>query len=319
MTRPRPAEAAGYSRGVLAAYFAGLMLAWGLAFGAIKVGLAACPPLLYAGLRTLGGGAALSLWAWWRREPLRLREEGTVYVVSSLLNVIVFFGLQTVTIQLLPSGLASVLVYFQPIAVGVIAWIWLREPMTVTKAIGLGLGFLGMVAASGQALALRHAGDGVAVGLLSAVTWAAGTVYVKAVQDRVSAVWLMAVQFTLGGLVLTPLALLVDRGQPVVWSWTLVGSLAYASLAGVAFAWIAWYAIIRVFPATEASAYIFGVPLVSVLTGVVALGEPFTPELAVGLVATALGIFLVNRAAPRRPAEAGEGRREARARPPGEG
>lgn len=316
MTRPRPEEAPAYSRGILAFYFMGLMLAWGLAFAAIKVGLEACPPLLYAGLRTLGGGVALAAWALWRREPLRLREEGGIYLVSSLLNVIIFFGLQTVTIQLLPSGLASVLVYFQPIAVGIIAWIWLREPMTVTKGMGLVLGFLGMAAASGQALALRRAGDGVVVGLLSAVTWAAGTVYVKAVQHRVSAVWLMAVQFTLGGLVLTPLALAVDR-TPVHWSWTLVGSLAYASLAGVAFAWIAWYAIIRVFPASEASAYIFGVPLISVITGVVALGEPFTLPLAVGLVATALGIYLVNRSAPRRGGNAAGG--VGGARPRGEG
>jgi drug/metabolite transporter (DMT)-like permease len=310
MTRPLPEAAPAYSRGVLAFYFAGLMLAWGLAFAAIKVGLQACPPLLYAGLRTLGGGLALALWALGRREPLRLREEGRIYVISSLLNVIIFFGLQTVTIQLLPSGLASVLVYFQPIAVGIIAWLWLGEPMTPVKGLGLVLGFLGMAAASGQALAIGRAGSGVVVGLMSAISWAAGTVYVKSVQDRVSSVWLMAAQFTLGGLVLTPLALVVDH-TPVHWSPTLVGSLAYSSLAGVAFAWIAWYAIIRVFPASEASAYIFGVPVVSVVTGVVALREPFTVPLALGLVGTAVGIYLVNRGAPRRVAADEEAPRRA--------
>jgi drug/metabolite transporter (DMT)-like permease len=61
-------------------------------------------------------------------------------------NIVLFIGLQTYAILYLPSGSAAVLVYLQPILVGVLAWLILGELLSAAKLVGLLLGFFGIVA-----------------------------------------------------------------------------------------------------------------------------------------------------------------------------
>jgi len=128
--------------------FALLVLFWGSAFAVVQVGLEYSPPLLFAGLRTLIGGLAMVLAAFlWGGSP-KLRRDWPVFLLLALFNVVLFIGFQTYAIVYLPSGSAAVLVYLQPILVGLLAWPILGETLTGAKITGLLLGFSGVVAAS---------------------------------------------------------------------------------------------------------------------------------------------------------------------------
>jgi drug/metabolite transporter (DMT)-like permease len=52
---------------------------------------------------------------------------------ASLLNVVLFLGLQTFAVMLLPSGTAAVVIYLQPILIGVLAWFVLGEPLSAGR------------------------------------------------------------------------------------------------------------------------------------------------------------------------------------------
>ena len=82
-----------------------LILAWGTTFAAVKIGLESAPPVLFAGLRALIGGALIAVIAWHRTGMPRLAGQGRAYSLITALNVVLFFGLQTAAIGLLPSGL----------------------------------------------------------------------------------------------------------------------------------------------------------------------------------------------------------------------
>jgi drug/metabolite transporter (DMT)-like permease len=271
-----------------------LVLAWSSTFTATKIGLEDAPPLLFGGLRTLLGGLVVAVIAWTRAGPPDLRRTWPVHTVLGFWNVIVFFALQTLAILALPSGLAAVLIYLQPLLVAVLAWRLLGESMSVAKVAGLLVGFGGIVLVSTGALDGHISGEGVAYAVLGALVWAIGTIAFKRRQDRVDQLWAVAVPFVGGGVVLTLVGAL-SEGVDIAWTGRFVVALAYASLAGSALAWGLWFGLVASGEASRASSYIFLVPVVAVLLGVVLLDEEFRLVQAAGSVLVVAGLYLVNR------------------------
>ena len=272
-----------------------LVLFWGSAFAVVEIGLRYSPPILFAGLRTLVGGIAMIVAALlWGGSP-NLRRDWPVFLLLALFNVVLFIGLQTYAIVYLPSGSAAVLIYLQPILVGLLAWLILGEGLSVSKFVGLLLGFSGIVAVSAGSLSGDLAPVGVILGAASGMAWAFGTVFFKKYEARVSTLWAVAVPFVVGGVALTALGLVVEPWDEVSLTGGFAASLLYSALVGISAAWVIWFALIRAGEASRVAAYIFAVPLTAVLIGAVFLDEPLSFSLLVGAALVVSGIYLVNR------------------------
>ena len=277
--------------------FVFLILFWGSAFGAIKIGLEHAPPVLFAGTRTLlcGAVATLAALVWGGRADLR--RNWLVYLLLTAFNVILFMGLQTLTILYMPSGSAAVVIYLQPILVGLLSYLILNEPLSVAKVAGLFLGFAGVVVVSAGSLFAGSLGTplGVAVGVGSALSWALGTVYFARYGRRLSILWAVAIPFSVGGVFLTSLGFALGSLSDISWNAEYVASFLYTSLIGTALTWMLWLGLVQAGEASRVSAYVFFVPLVSVLLGALFLGESLTFLLLAGAVLVVCGIYLVNR------------------------
>src|SRR5918912_1458769 len=118
-----------------------LVLFWGSAFTAIKVGLGYAPPVLFVGMRTLLCGAVMVIAALVWGGSANLRRDWAIYLLLATLNVVGFMGLQTFAVLYMPSGWAAVVIYLQPILVGLLAFLILGESLSTTKVVGLFLGF----------------------------------------------------------------------------------------------------------------------------------------------------------------------------------
>jgi drug/metabolite transporter (DMT)-like permease len=276
-----------------------LILAWGSTFAAVKVGLDSAPPILFGGIRSVLGGAVMVVLAMARSGRPALRDTWPAYAVLTLLNVVLFFGLQTLAILELPSGLAAVLIYLQPVLVGVLAAPLLGEALTRAKVLGLLLGFAGIVVVSAGAFSGHASIPGVLYAVTGALFWALGTVAFKRYAERVDVWWSVAIPFVVGGLVLT-LGGAVFEGTSVTWSAEFVAACAYAALVGTALSWSLWFALVGAGEAGRAASYIFFVPLVSLLIGGVFLHESLGPSLLAGAGLVIVGVYLVNRPARRR-------------------
>ena len=274
-----------------------LVLFWGSTFSAIKIGLGYAPPVLFAGIRTLLCGVVMMLAALVWSGKMNLRRDWWVYLLLAVLNAAFFMGLQVLTIFYMPSGSAAVMIYLQPILVGLLAFLILGEPLSATKIVGLFLGFCGIVAVSAGSLFGSGLGTplGVAFGVSSAVSWALGTVYFKKYGGRISTLWSVALPFTLGGVFLVGLALVLEPLSEISWNGTFVASLLYAALVGTASAWVLWFGLVSVGEASRVSAYVFFVPLVSILIGALLLGETLSLSLLIGAALVISGIYLVNK------------------------
>jgi O-acetylserine/cysteine efflux transporter len=272
-----------------------LVLFWSSTFSVVKVGLDYSPPVLFAGLRALVGGLSMLVAALlWGGRP-DLRRDWGAYASLSVLNVVLFLGLQTFAIMLLPSGTAAVLIYLQPILTGLLAWLLLGESLTPAKLAGLLLGFSGIIAVSFGGFSGVVSIAGVAFAVVSALTWALGTVYFKRVQDRVSMLWAVALMFLFGGIVLSALGLVIESPAEIPLAGGLVASVLYSGFVGTGLAWALWLGLVRAGEASTVAAYVFFVPLASVAIGALVLDERLSTSLFIGAVLVVSGIYLVNR------------------------
>ncbi|MFD3257290.1 DMT family transporter [Paenibacillus lentus] len=272
-----------------------LVFIWGGSYPIYKVAVPYTPPLLFAGIRALIGGLVLAALIYKIRNRIKWRQNWAKYFISAFFNTILFFGLQTIGLMYLPGGLFSVLVYFQPVLLGLFAWIWLGEHMSPLKIMGLIIGFLGIVIVSVDGLTVHVSTIGVVLGLLMALSWALGVVYVKKVSSEVDAYWMVALQFIIGGAILLGTGTIFEDWSAIEWwnSKYLLG-LGYASTFGIPLAYIIYYKLINAGEASKVGTFTFLVPIIAVFNSTVFLDEPLTYRLVVGLLLVGVSIYFVN-------------------------
>lgn len=271
-----------------------LVLVWGLSWSIYKSVLLHTPPILFAGMRALFGGLLLAIFLLptWRK--IKWRENWIRYCLSALLNAILFFGLQTLGLVYLPGGLFSVLVYFQPVLIGLFAWLWLGENMTKFKIVGLIVGFVGILTVSADGLTGKVSIVGICLALLSALSWTLGTLYVKKERAHVDAMWMVALQFTIGGAVLTSIGAGLEDFSSIDWNSEYLFGLGYGATLGIPISFAIYFSLMNSGDASTVASFTFLVPLIAVVTGTLFMGEPFTFTLIAGLLLIILSISLVN-------------------------
>ncbi|WP_153723136.1 DMT family transporter [Sporosarcina cascadiensis] len=276
-----------------------LVVIWGISWPIYKASAVYAPPLLFSGMRALLGGCLVALIIWKRRRRLMWRQHWWKYCISALFNTVLFFGLHTIGLGYLPGGLFSVLVYFQPVLLGVFAWMWLGEQMTPVKLAGLIVGFIGIVVVGLDGLTTHVSVIGVLLGLLTAFFWALGVVYVKKVSHEIDAYWMVAMQFTIGGIVLLTAGSLTENWSAIEWNGLYVFGLGFGGTMGIPVAYVIYYSLVNAGEASKVGVYTFLVPVISVFISTIFLNEPVTYKLLIGLVLVGISIYFVNRRAEK--------------------
>jgi drug/metabolite transporter (DMT)-like permease len=188
-----------------------------------------------------------------------------------------------------------------PVLTAVLAAVFLHEPMTWRKTVGLvaGVGGVAFIVESRLAGGLDHP-IGIAFIVAALISLVAGTILFKKFAPG-GDLWIgNGVQTLAAGVALLPFALAFENVGDIVPSWRLAGALAYLAFLGSIVAYLLWFYILKAAGATAASAYHFIIPPLGMLFGWLILGEPVALTDLIGIVPVALGIWLVTRPAPIR-------------------
>ncbi|MFF9058288.1 EamA family transporter [Streptomyces sp. NPDC014882] len=243
---------------------------------------------LPAGLLLLALVRVLPRGAWWGRAA-----------VLGVLNIGAFFPLLFLAAYRMPGGMAAVVGSAGPLfVIGFSALLLGQRPAARTLLTGV-------VAAFGVSLVVLRATSGLdAVGLSAAVastaSMSAGLVLAKrwGSPEGAGPLALAGWQLTVGGLLVAPLALLVE-GAPPALDAAAVGGYLYLALAGTALAYWLWFRGIGRLSATQVTFLAPLSPLTAAVVGWAALGETLTvPQLA-GM-ALAFGATVAGQLGPRR-------------------
>lgn len=272
-------------------------VAWGTTYLVTEMFLPPDRPLFAAAARALPAGLVL----------LALRHQlphGSWWWKAALLgfcNIGLFFPLLFLAAYELPGGLAATVQALSPLAVMAIALPMLGERPGLRRVLAglVGVGGVGL-------LVLRAGGQLSTLGLVAAVgsvvVSALGFVLVKRWPSPTDMLTTISWQLVAGGLVLVPVALLVE-GAPPTLSLTNLGGLLWLTTMGTAVAYYCWFRGLVRMPAGAVALVGLVNPVVGTLLGVLFAGELFGWTQAVGMVLV-LGGVVAGRpvVARRRPA-----------------
>ncbi|MDR4949168.1 DMT family transporter [Neobacillus cucumis] len=280
------------SRTVLLLSF--LVILWGINWPLSKIALSYTPPILFAGLRTVLGGFILLGFALPRYKQLRFKETWVFYVISALLNIIIFYGMQSVGLRYMPAGLFSAIVFIEPVLLGLFSWIWLGEAMYTLKVIGLILGFVGVGVISSGGFSGDISAAGILLALGSALGWALGTVFVKKIGNLVDSIWMVTLQLITGGIFLLCIGSGFESWSSIEWKLPFIANLLFIAIFVIAFGWLAYFTLVGSGEASKVGSYTFLIPLIAIVCSSFMLHEAITLKLLAGLLLIVVSICCVN-------------------------
>jgi drug/metabolite transporter (DMT)-like permease len=231
------------------------------------------------------------------RGQLILPRRGDVPVVLAvaLLHMGAFSALVAFGLQFVPVGRSIVLGYTTPLWVAPAAWLYLGEPLTRSRLVGIGLGLVGL-GLMFNPLAFdwgdRRGLIGNGLILLAAMCWAANILHVRAHKWISTPFQLVFWQALLATCVLSALAMWIDGVPQLIWSPALAGAFLYAGICGTALAHWAMVTVNRSLPAATTSLGLLATPVVGVAASAIWLGEAVGMSLIIAMAMIVGGIAI---------------------------
>jgi drug/metabolite transporter (DMT)-like permease len=270
---------------------------WGSTYLGIELAGETMPPVFAAGVRFLIAGALMAAWTAWRRGPRALlpsgRRLGGAILVGFLLpgaNAMLFVAERHV-----PTSVAALVFASVPLWLVVFRTASGDRPRLASLA-GTAAGFVGV------ALLLNPSGQttgwGLALVVLSALTWATGSFLASRLPLPEDSLGATAIEMLAGAALLLPLGLVfhghgsLNPASFSTRSWFGLGYLVvFGSLVGfTAYVWLLANA-----PIGTVATYAYVNPIVAILLGTVVLHEGVTARTGVGAAVVIVGVAVVIR------------------------
>jgi O-acetylserine/cysteine efflux transporter len=274
---------------------------WGFHFVVIKTIVGEIPPILYAAIRMSLVAAVMAPFLRWRTGLM-----GPVLAAGLCFGAfnyaLMFSGMRLAT----ASSAAIAMELYVPFAT-VLSIVFLGEKVGWRRALGIAFAFAGVAL-----IALgRPGGDdgeplglGVALVALAAFTEAVGAILVK--RARGFRPQELLAWFSLMGVAcLWPTSALLERGHftalAAVDPWLLAGAVLYSAVGASVLGHTIYYWLLQRLPVSQVAPSALLTALLAVAFSVAFLGDPVTPQFAIGGAMTLTGVGVVLLRMQKRP------------------
>jgi len=278
------------------AWLVTVVLAWGLTWPVNKAILERLSPLWLAALRSVLGTVAIFALALAVGSLTRPRRADFPVLLSiTVLHMVGFVVLANIGLELVPTGRSVVLAYTTPLWVLPGARVFLGEPLTGRRIVGVvaGLSGLGVLFnPTGFDWSDRTAVLGNLCVLGAALLWAASILHVRGHRWRATPFELVPWEMLLATVLLMPIAFVFGGPLDVAWDTRLGLLLLYSALPGTVLAYWAVAMAGRLLPAVTTSLGLLATPVVAIVVATLWLGEQPTLTLAIAVVLILGGVAL---------------------------
>jgi drug/metabolite transporter (DMT)-like permease len=267
---------------------------WSSALIGIKIGLQGYSPGSLGLLRYLI--ASLSLLILYFKLPQRnkLSLRDLLYIIFigivgiGIYNIALNYGEMVV-----PAGIAGFIIGLMPVFTMIFAFFLLKERVPIKSWFGVLISFIGLfLIARGEGGSLKY-DAGLIYILIAAILGSYYAVAQKTLFHRYGPLELVILTIWGGTLVMLPFLPDLIRELPAA-PWSATAAAVYLGIFPAAIAYALWNYAISKAPAGRASGYLYAMPLIATVLGMIILREYPTPlELTGGLI-TLLGAITIH-------------------------
>lgn len=280
-------------------------IVWGSTYFFIQLAEKGFPALMLGAIRFIIAGILMLLWSIFKGYQLFIKRDIKNAIVCGLLMLFIGNGIVIWVEQYLPSAVVAIMISTSPI------WFvlldkpkWVENFNNKSVITGLLTGFAGVVLLFGEkiAQAFSTAGNSSELGnlallIIGAISWAAGSLYSKYKGTTSSASVNTGWQMLAAGLAFVPGSIL--RGEVNQFQWQDTPASAWFSLVYLVFfgsiaGFSAYIWLLQVRSATQVSTYAYVNPVVAVILGVLFASEKISLLQVTGLVIILVSVLLIN-------------------------
>lgn len=277
------------------------VLLWSTGFISARIGMDTAEPASFLTIRFFLAAVLLFAIAWLfpslKTQALNDKKIAHAAVAGILLQAIYLGGVFAGVNQGIGAGLSSLIVGIQPVLTVLLASVWLSEKLTLSKIVGIALGFLGVALVTSEWRHVDNAisltGIGFCVSALLGITL--GTLYQKKFCQSMDLHINMISQYVASTLFLLPIAL-VGESFSINWTVNLVLVMAWLIIVlsiGAVFL-LMW--LLSAGEAGRVSTLFFLVPPVVAIEAWILFNEPLTATIIIGTAISITGVAIVVKA-----------------------
>ena len=280
---------------------------WGGSFLFMRIAVPSLGPIWLIALRVLIAGLGLVPLVIHRNLGNKLRQHWRSLLIVGGLNSALPFALFAFAALSLPAGFTSILNATVPLFGTVVAAVWLKERLTLTRIIGLILGFVGVSTLVGQP-PLTVTPDflgAVCAGLVASLLYALTAPYIKQTLAGVPSL-VVATGSQLGAacLLLPALPFALPTQPPSVPVLIAVVALA---LFSTSLAYILYFRLLNNIGVTRTLTVTYLIPLFAMFWGALFLQEAITLTMVLGCGLILGGTAIINGVFTTKSSASGKG------------
>src|SRR3712207_1232303 len=266
---------------------------WGGSFLFIRIAVPALGPFVLMELRVGLAVVALTLYAVVVGRLSKLRSRWREFLIIGTVNTAIPFSLIAAAEIYLTATLAAILNSTTVLFTALVAAVWMGDPLTMRKVVGMILGIVGVAVLVGWDPIELSGVILLSVGamLAASLSYALGAVYIKRTFKGIPPLSMSLGQLTGGAIILLPLAAASLPGERPSAGVTLC--VLGLALLSTAVAYLLYFRLIENVGPTSTVTVTLLVPLFGLLFGVLLLDEPFGWGTLAGLAIILSSVTLV--------------------------
>ena len=275
---------------------------WGTTFLGIRIGVMDIPPFLFAALRlTIAGILLTFVMLFVMKAKLPSKDVILIQALGGFSLFTLGNGLIGVAEIYISSGITAIVCAMIPI------WVTLinlgtseDERPTLPVFLGLAIGLSGIILMFGDNVGELSNSNyvwSIVLIFVANMGWSVGSVWIKRKNAGTNNNTFMnaGLQMLFGGLFLFIGSVIFDDYSTIRWTSSSLCALGYLIIFGSIIAFACFSYALKKLPVTIVSLYAYINPIVAVLLGTLILGEKFNLRIAVAMLVTVAGIYIVNK------------------------
>ncbi|MBT3457294.1 MAG: EamA family transporter [Thiotrichales bacterium] len=272
-------------------------ITWGLGFTLAKIGMEQFSALLIMSIRF--GIAGLVL-VWFTKPPWgHMREIFVVALIGSTIQ----YGLTYNGLKGIDASTAAILVQLEGPILALLGTILLKEKLGLTRALGMGLAFLGVFIIAGEPRLEGHI-DSVILLVAGSAVWAVAQIMISRLKG-LSGITILAWVAIMATPQMLIASLIIEDGQ---WQaitsanlvdWSIIFYLAFImTVVGYSI----WYHLLSSVDVSKVSPFLMLLPITSIVAGMILLDEKLTVPMIIGgvMIMTGVASTLINWRWPKK-------------------